>query len=62
MAKIIPYEQENKQSVLQEYEVLKCLHHQRILSLHEAYITPRYLVLISEQCSGREILYCLVER
>ncbi|XP_073401555.1 striated muscle preferentially expressed protein kinase isoform X4 [Dendrobates tinctorius] len=62
MAKIIPYEQENKQSVLQEYEVLKCLHHQRILSLHEAYITPRYLVLISEQCAGREILYCLVER
>ncbi|XP_075687143.1 striated muscle preferentially expressed protein kinase-like [Rhinoderma darwinii] len=62
MAKIIPYEHENKQSVLQEYEVLKCLHHQRILSLHEAYITPRYLVLISEQCAGREILYCLVER
>ncbi|XP_075465724.1 striated muscle preferentially expressed protein kinase isoform X4 [Ascaphus truei] len=62
MAKIIPYEPENKQSVLQEYEVLKCLHHQRILSLHEAYITPRYLVLISEQCAGRELLYCLVER
>ncbi|KAM4697498.1 striated muscle preferentially expressed protein kinase [Rhinophrynus dorsalis] len=62
MAKIIPYEPENKQSVLQEYEVLKCLHHQRILSLHEAYITPRYLVLISEHCTGREILYCLVER
>ncbi|KAM4626561.1 striated muscle preferentially expressed protein kinase-like [Discoglossus pictus] len=62
MAKIIPYEPENKQSVLQEYEVLKCLHHQRILSLHEAYITPRYLVLISENCTGRELLYCLVER
>ncbi|KAG8432208.1 hypothetical protein GDO86_016741 [Hymenochirus boettgeri] len=62
MAKIIPYEPENKQSVLQEYEVLKGLHHQRILSLHEAYITPRYLVLISENCTGRELLYCLVER
>ncbi|KAM8933730.1 striated muscle preferentially expressed protein kinase [Pelodytes ibericus] len=62
MAKIIPYESENKQLVLQEYEVLKCLHHQRILSLHEAYITPRYLVLISEHCTGRELLYCLVER
>uniref|UniRef100_A0A8C5QJT3 non-specific serine/threonine protein kinase n=1 Tax=Leptobrachium leishanense TaxID=445787 RepID=A0A8C5QJT3_9ANUR len=62
MAKIIPYETENKQSVLQEYEVLKCIHHQRILGLHEAYITPRYLVLISEHCAGRELLYCLVER
>ncbi|XP_041431903.1 striated muscle preferentially expressed protein kinase-like isoform X2 [Xenopus laevis] len=62
MAKIISYEPENKQNVLQEYEVLKGLHHQRILSLHEAYITPRYLVLISENCTGRELLYCLVER
>ncbi|OCT60995.1 hypothetical protein XELAEV_18047020mg [Xenopus laevis] len=62
VAKIIPYEPENKQNVLQEYEVLKGLRHQRILSLHEAYITPRYLVLISENCTGRELLYCLVER
>eukprot|EP00079_Xenopus_tropicalis_P039024 XP_017952795.1 PREDICTED: striated muscle preferentially expressed protein kinase [Xenopus tropicalis] len=62
MAKIIQYEPENKQNVLQEYEILKGLHHQRILSLHEAYITPRYLVLISENCTGRELLYCLVER
>ncbi|XP_067399767.1 striated muscle preferentially expressed protein kinase [Emydura macquarii macquarii] len=62
MAKIIPYEAEKKQSVLQEYEILKALHHERIMALHEAYITPRYLVLIAEHCAGKEILYSLVDR
>ncbi|XP_064517173.1 striated muscle preferentially expressed protein kinase isoform X1 [Pseudopipra pipra] len=62
MAKIVPYEAERKQSVLQEYEVLKALHHERIMALHEAYITPRYLVLICENCAGKEILYSIVDR
>nr|XP_020647830.1 striated muscle preferentially expressed protein kinase isoform X2 [Pogona vitticeps] len=62
MAKIVPYEMDNKQSVLQEYEILKGLHHERLMALHEAYITPRYLVLIAEHCTGKEILYHLVDR
>ncbi|CAM4639456.1 unnamed protein product [Caretta caretta] len=62
MAKIIPYEAEKKQSVLQEYEILKGLHHERVMGLHEAYITPRYLVLIAENCAGKEILYSLIDR
>ncbi|XP_078535314.1 striated muscle preferentially expressed protein kinase isoform X2 [Lissotriton helveticus] len=62
MAKIIPYEAENKQSILQEYDILKTLHHERIMALHEAYITPRYLVLISENCVGKEILFSLIDR
>ncbi|NXG27911.1 SPEG kinase, partial [Dromaius novaehollandiae] len=62
MAKIVPYEAERKQSVLQEYEILKALHHERIMALHEAYITPRYLVLICENCTGKEILYSIVDR
>ncbi|XP_060543834.1 striated muscle preferentially expressed protein kinase isoform X2 [Pantherophis guttatus] len=62
MAKIVPYEAEGKQNVLQEYEILKGLHHERIMTLHEAYITPRYLVLIAEYCTGKEILFHLVDR
>ncbi|MFT7796643.1 striated muscle preferentially expressed protein kinase-like isoform X1 [Arapaima gigas] len=62
MAKIVPYEPENKQEVLQEYNILKSLHHEKIISLHEAYVTPRYLVLISECCSGKELLYSFVDR
>uniref|UniRef100_A0A3P8NNC0 non-specific serine/threonine protein kinase n=1 Tax=Astatotilapia calliptera TaxID=8154 RepID=A0A3P8NNC0_ASTCA len=62
MAKIVPYEADNKQAVLQEYDILKSLHHERIMALHEAYVTPRYLVLISEYCSGKELLYSLIDR
>ncbi|XP_039210351.1 striated muscle preferentially expressed protein kinase isoform X3 [Crotalus tigris] len=62
LAKIVPYEAEGKQNVLQEYEILKGLHHERIMTLHEAYITPRYLVLIAEYCTGKEILFHLVDR
>lgn len=62
MAKIVPYEADSKQAVLQEYDILKSLHHDRIMALHEAYVTPRYLVLISEYCSGKELLYSLIDR
>ncbi|XP_058888050.1 striated muscle-specific serine/threonine-protein kinase-like isoform X6 [Acipenser ruthenus] len=62
VAKIIPYEPESKQAVLQEYEILKSLHHDKVMALHEAYVTPRYLVLISESCAGKELLYSLIDR
>ncbi|XP_051998795.1 striated muscle preferentially expressed protein kinase-like [Xyrauchen texanus] len=62
MAKIVPYEPESKQTVLQEYDILKSLHHEKIMALHEAYVTPRYLVLISECCTGKELLYSLTDR
>lgn len=62
MAKIVPYEADSKQEVLQEYDILKSLHHERIMALHEAYVTPRYLVLISEYCSGKELLFSLIDR
>ncbi|XP_060008011.1 striated muscle preferentially expressed protein kinase isoform X3 [Lagenorhynchus albirostris] len=62
VAKIVPYVAEGKRRVLQEYEVLRTLHHERLMSLHEAYITPRYLVLIAESCGNRELLCGLSDR
>lgn len=62
MAKIIPYTQENKKEVLKEYEILKSLHNEKIMALHEAYVTPRYVVLVAENCSGKELLHSLVDR
>ncbi|XP_045723886.1 striated muscle preferentially expressed protein kinase isoform X3 [Mirounga angustirostris] len=62
VAKIVPYAAEGKRSVLQEYEVLRTLHHERLMALHEAYITPRYLVLIAESCGNRELLCGLSDR
>lgn len=62
MAKIIPYGQESKQEVLKEYEILKGLHSEKIMALHEAYVTPRYLVLVAEYCTGKELLHSLIDR
>lgn len=62
MAKIIPYCQESKQEVLKEYEILKSLHNEKVMALHEAYITPRYLVLVAEYCTGKELLFSLTDR
>ncbi|XP_062384604.1 striated muscle preferentially expressed protein kinase [Sardina pilchardus] len=62
MAKIVSYEQDTKQQVVLEYQTLKSLHNDRIMALHEAYVTPRYLVLITENCTGKEILYSLIDR
>ncbi|KAM9334206.1 striated muscle preferentially expressed protein kinase-like [Symphorus nematophorus] len=62
MAKIIPYSQENKPQVLKEYEILKSLHNEKVMALHEAYVTPRYLVLVAEYCTGKELLYSLIDR
>ncbi|XP_016129170.1 striated muscle preferentially expressed protein kinase [Sinocyclocheilus grahami] len=62
IAKIIPYNQQAKQAVIKEYEILKSLRCERIMALHEAYITPLYLVLITEYCTGKEILYSLIDR
>lgn len=62
MAKIVPYSQENKPDVLKEYEILKSLRSDRVMALHEAYVTPRYLVLVAEYCTGKELLYSLIDR
>uniref|UniRef100_A0A8C7NPM0 Striated muscle enriched protein kinase a n=1 Tax=Oncorhynchus mykiss TaxID=8022 RepID=A0A8C7NPM0_ONCMY len=62
MAKIVPYDQETKKSILQEYEILKSLHNDKIMTLHEAYVTPRYLVLVAEYCTGKELLHSLIDR
>lgn len=62
MAKVISYNQENKQDVLKEYEILKTLHNEKIMALHEAYVTPRYLVLVAENCGVKELLHSLIDR
>ncbi|XP_019384885.1 PREDICTED: obscurin-like [Crocodylus porosus] len=61
-AKIIPYRPEDKQAVLQEYQVLRKLHHINIARLEGAYVSPRHLVLIQELCVGPELLHSLANR
>ncbi|XP_029987477.1 LOW QUALITY PROTEIN: obscurin [Sphaeramia orbicularis] len=61
-AKITPYQAEQRQLVLREYQLLRRLHHPHLVQLHSAYITSRYLVLVEELCSGKELLYSLAAR
>ncbi|XP_056444343.1 striated muscle preferentially expressed protein kinase [Gadus chalcogrammus] len=62
MAKIVPFSPESKAVALREYEILKVLHNERVMGLHEAYVTPRYLVLVAEYCTGKELLYTLIDK
>ncbi|KAI3368742.1 hypothetical protein L3Q82_025731 [Scortum barcoo] len=61
-AKITPYQAEQRQLVLREYQLLKRLHHSHLVQLHTAFITSRYLVLVEELCPGKELLYSLAMR
>ncbi|XP_028301065.1 obscurin isoform X2 [Gouania willdenowi] len=61
-AKISPYQAEQRQLVLREYQLLKRLHHPHLVELHAAYITPSYLVLVEELCPGKELLHSLAAR
>uniref|UniRef100_A0A3Q1FI40 Obscurin, cytoskeletal calmodulin and titin-interacting RhoGEF a n=1 Tax=Acanthochromis polyacanthus TaxID=80966 RepID=A0A3Q1FI40_9TELE len=58
-AKITPYQAEQRQLVLREYQLLKRLHHPHLVQLHTAIITPCYMVLVEELCPGKELLYSL---
>ncbi|XP_051803564.1 obscurin isoform X3 [Acanthochromis polyacanthus] len=61
-AKITPYQAEQRQLVLREYQLLKRLHHPHLVQLHTAIITPCYMVLVEELCPGKELLYSLAAR
>ncbi|KAK9519341.1 hypothetical protein VZT92_022077 [Zoarces viviparus] len=62
VAKITPYQAEQRQLVLREYQLLKRLHHPHLVQLHTAYFTSLYVVLVEELCPGKELLYSLASR
>lgn len=61
-AKITPYQAEQRQLVVREYQLLRRLHHPHLVQLHAAFITPGYMVLVEELCPGKELLYSLAAR
>ncbi|XP_029355302.1 obscurin isoform X2 [Echeneis naucrates] len=61
-AKITPYQPEQRQLVLREYQLLRRLHHPHLVQLHTVYLTSCYLVLVEELCPGKELLYSLAAR
>lgn len=61
-AKITPYQPQQRQLVLSEYQLLKRLHHPHLVQLHTAFITTDHMVLVEELCPGKELLYSLALR
>ncbi|MEQ2171908.1 hypothetical protein GOODEAATRI_015406, partial [Goodea atripinnis] len=58
-AKFTPYQAEQRQLVLREYQLLRRLHHPHLVQLHAAFITPSYVLLVEELCPGKELLHSL---
>lgn len=61
-AKITPYQPEQRQLVLREYQLLRRLHHPHLVQLHATFITPSYVLLVEELCPGKELLHSLAAR
>lgn len=61
-AKITSYQADQRQLVLREYQLLRRLHHPHLVQLHNAFITPCYMVLVEELCPGKELLHSLAAR
>ncbi|MEQ2211464.1 hypothetical protein XENOCAPTIV_002275 [Xenoophorus captivus] len=61
-AKFTPYQAEQRQLVLREYQLLRRLHHPHLVQLHAAFITPSYVLLVEELCPGKELLHSLAAR
>ncbi|PWA20807.1 hypothetical protein CCH79_00007110, partial [Gambusia affinis] len=61
-AKITPYQAKQRQLVLQEYQLLRRLHHPHLVQLYAAFITPLYVLLVEELCPGKELLHSLAAR
>ncbi|XP_054875781.1 obscurin [Poeciliopsis prolifica] len=61
-AKITPYQAQQRQLVLREYQLLRRLHHPHLVQLYAAFITPLYVLLVEELCPGKELLHSLAVR
>lgn len=61
-AKIFPYTSGLKHEALAEYENMRRLRHDRIVHLHEAFLTSNNMVLVLEKIEGGELLKYLCWR
>ena len=51
----------SKSEVLREIAMMNLLHHKRLISLHDAYETPKNMIVIMELVTGGELFEKIVE-
>nr|XP_006823009.1 PREDICTED: striated muscle-specific serine/threonine-protein kinase-like [Saccoglossus kowalevskii] len=61
-AKLLRVKPNNESQLLEEYELLKDLRYPRIGMLHDAYLTPRFLILIMERYYGGPVTRYLASK
>ncbi|XP_070569686.1 obscurin-like isoform X2 [Ptychodera flava] len=61
-AKMLRIKLDTESHVLKEFELLKDLRHPRISMLHDAFLTPRYLILIMERYYGGPVMRYLASK
>eukprot|EP00826_Nyctotherus_ovalis_P060367 TRINITY_DN8460_c0_g3_i1.p1 TRINITY_DN8460_c0_g3~~TRINITY_DN8460_c0_g3_i1.p1 ORF type:complete len:490 (-),score=143.26 TRINITY_DN8460_c0_g3_i1:83-1531(-) len=49
-------EKESKERLLQEFSILKELHHPNISRLYESFETEKHVLIVTELCSGQDLL------
>ncbi|XP_019617552.1 PREDICTED: striated muscle-specific serine/threonine-protein kinase-like [Branchiostoma belcheri] len=62
VSKVIPITPVNRLEKLREYEALSKLRHSKVLELRDAFITSKYLILVSEKYYGGDVLRYLATK
>nr|XP_032802510.1 striated muscle-specific serine/threonine-protein kinase-like [Petromyzon marinus] len=55
-------DEESRALARAEFDALRSLSHEHVLAVHEAFVTPRHVVLVTELVGGSELLQHLCER
>ncbi|CAM9543620.1 unnamed protein product [Lampetra fluviatilis] len=55
-------DEESRALARAEFDALRSLSHEHVLAVHEAFVTPRHVVLVTELVGGNELLQHLCER
>ncbi|CAH1249874.1 KALRN [Branchiostoma lanceolatum] len=61
-SKVVPITPVNRLEKLREYEALSKLKHSKVLELHDAFITSKYLILVCEKYYGGDVLRYLTTK
>jgi calcium/calmodulin-dependent protein kinase I len=59
--KMLEEHQEDYESMMREFKVLRSLHHKNIVNLQDAYETPTSLILVCELATGGELMHRIAE-
>ncbi|XP_068687859.1 death-associated protein kinase 3-like [Montipora foliosa] len=61
-AKLIKYDQETEKNAKQEFEIMKTIKHDKLLTAMDGYIVQKYIVIFMDKLESKEVLDFLSEK